>query len=284
MYIIGDSNFRNTFSGKLKDLDKMGGVKSEYHSATSFTAGCKALKTITGASLVLICFLLNGIIDSCELCANNLEIESKILGVVEAYCAVIMASTATKPGVKHYVVPPFWRSTPDWLNGKLDSIAGMVRERLALNLDVFHLPPITFSAEDLTDGVHLNLRSQEKLYTHITSFMFHGLLHQLTLEPPPLILLALHKKSRRLIPRPSKHTPLLHSPIPTFNRFMHSYLLKSQTSPHPLLKSTRGSTILKNLLKDWKKGLISTTTPCASWSGSRQTRQRSQTHSSTKKI
>jgi hypothetical protein len=61
-----------------------------------------------------------------------------------------------KPGVKHYVMPPFYRSTPDWLGARLASIASMVRERLVLNLDIIHVPPITFIAKDLTDGVHLN--------------------------------------------------------------------------------------------------------------------------------
>ena len=172
MVIIGSSNIRNAFSGKLKRLDKHGGVQSEYHSATSFTAGCEALKSVTGAALVLVSFLINGITDAAELCENNVEIESKIVEVVDAYCAAIVASTVAKPGIKHYVMPPFYRSTPEWLNAKLIGIAGMIRERLVLNLDVIHVPSITFVAEDLTDGVHLNNESQEKLYKHITQFIF----------------------------------------------------------------------------------------------------------------
>ena len=150
----------------------MGGVRSEYFSATSFTAGCEALKTITGATIVLISFLINGISDASELCSNNIEIEAKVLEIVEAYCSAIMASTVAHPGVRHYVLPPFWRSTPDWLSAKLNDIAGMIRERLVLNLDVFHVPSITFSTADLTDGVHLNPHAQETLYNHITRFIF----------------------------------------------------------------------------------------------------------------
>ena len=172
MCIIGDSNIRNTFSGKLKNLDRMGGVRSEYFSATSFTAGCEALKTITGATLILISFLINGISDATELCSNDMEIEAKVLEIVEAYCGAIMASTVARPGVRHYVLPPFWRSTPDWLSMRLNDIAGMIRERLVLNLEVFHVPSITFSAADLTDGVHLNPHAQEMLYNHITCFIF----------------------------------------------------------------------------------------------------------------
>jgi len=172
MVIIGSSNIRNAFNGRLQKLDKYGGVKSEYHSATSFTAGCEALKSVTGAALILVGFLINGITDAAELCENNVYIELKIVEVIDAYCAAIMASTVAKPGIKHYVMPPFCRSTPDWLNAKLVSIAGMVRERLILNLDVIHVPSITFVAEDLTDGVHLNNESQEKLYKHITQFIF----------------------------------------------------------------------------------------------------------------
>jgi len=172
MVIIGSSNIRNAFNGKLKRLDMMGNVKSEYISATSFTAGCEALKSTAGAALVLICFLLNGIVDASELCENSQEIESKTVEVVDAYCAAIMASTVEKPGVKHYVMPPFYRSTPDWLGARLASIASMVRERLVLNLDIIHVPPITFIAKDLTDGVHLNKESLDKLYEHIAQFMF----------------------------------------------------------------------------------------------------------------
>ena len=171
MVIIGDSNIRNTFNGRLKRLDVSVGVKSEYISATSFTAGCEALKSVMGATLILVSYLINGITDAAELCANSLEIDAKIVEVVDEYCSAIMASTAARPGTKHYVLPPFCRATPDWLIPKLANIAGMVRERLALNLDVYHVPLISFTTADLTDGVHLNPEAQEKLYAHIENFM-----------------------------------------------------------------------------------------------------------------
>ncbi len=171
MVIIGNSNIRNTFVGRLKRLDSKMGVKSEYISATSFTAGCEALRSVTGATLILISFLINGITDAADLCTSILEIDAKIVEVVDSYCSAIVASTGARPGVRHYILPPFYRATPEWLIPKLAKIADMVRERLALELDVYHLPSITFTAADLTDGVHLNLESQEKLYTHIEDFM-----------------------------------------------------------------------------------------------------------------
>lgn len=172
MVIIGDSNIRNTFNTRLKRLDANNGVKSEYVSATSFTAGCEALKNVSGAAIVLICFLLNGISDAAELCANEEEIEAKISEVVDAYCAAIVASTLAKPGIKHYVLSSFFRSSPEWMGAKLSNITDMVKKRLALNLDVLHVPLIAFAATDLTDGVHLNSESQEKLYRHIEHFIF----------------------------------------------------------------------------------------------------------------
>ena len=169
---IGGSNIRNTFSARLKRLDATSGIKSEYVSATSFTAGCEALKDVSGATIVLICFLLNGISDAAELCANDVEIEAKISEVVDAYCTAIVASTLANPGIKHYVMPPYFRSSPEWLGAKLSSITDMIRKRLILHLDVHHVPSITFTATDLTDGVHLNVEAQERLYTHIVQFMF----------------------------------------------------------------------------------------------------------------
>jgi len=47
----------------------------------------------------------------------------------------IMASTVEKPRVKHYIMPPFYRSSADWINARLTDIASIVRERLVLNLD-----------------------------------------------------------------------------------------------------------------------------------------------------
>ena len=172
LVIIGDSNIRNAFSSKLKRLDRTGKCSSEFISATSLTAGYKALQDANTATMLVISFLLNGIIDRAELCANSLEIEEKIVEVVDEYCAAIMASTVAKPGVRHYVLPLFCRTTPDWLIGKLADITRMVKERLALNLDVFHVTPINFNATDLTDGVHLNLEAQEKLYMHVEDFIF----------------------------------------------------------------------------------------------------------------
>jgi len=129
MVIIGDSNIRNTFNTRLKRLDANNGVKSEYVSATSFTAGCEALKNVSGAAIVLICFLLNGISDAAELCANEEEIEAKISEVVDAYCAAIVASTLAKPGIKHYVLSSFFRSSPEWMGAKLSNITDMVKKK-----------------------------------------------------------------------------------------------------------------------------------------------------------
>ena len=172
MVIVGSSNTRNTFAGQLEKLNKAGAVKSEYISATSFTAGCEALKTITEASIILICFLLNGISDATELCNNDEEIAVKIGEVVDTYCAAILQSSVSRPKTRHYVMPPFFRSTPDWLASRIGDVANSIREKLSLRPGIFHIPSITFSKYDLIDSVHLNSAAQSKLYLHITTFMF----------------------------------------------------------------------------------------------------------------
>jgi hypothetical protein len=176
MVIVGSSNTRNTFTGQLEKLNRTGAVKSEYVSATSFTAGCEALKNITEASIILICFLLNGITDATELCNNDVEINVKIGEVVDTYCAAILQSSLSRPNTRHYIMPPFFRSTPDWLTSRIGDIANSIREKLSLKPGIFHIPFITFGKDDLTDSVHLNYAAQSKLYLHITTFMFPELM------------------------------------------------------------------------------------------------------------
>ena len=172
MVIVGSSNTRNTFAGQLKKLDKAGNIKSEYISATSFTAGCEALKSISETSIILICFLLNGISDATELCNNDEEIAVKIGEMVDTYCAAILQSSVSRPDTKHYIMPPFFRSTPDWLASRISDIADSIREKLSHKPGILHIPPIMFNKDDLMDAVHLNSTAQSKLYEHITTFMF----------------------------------------------------------------------------------------------------------------
>jgi hypothetical protein len=172
MVIIGCSNTRNTFGQQLKKLDRAGGVKAEYVSATSFTVGCEALKTVTNAAILLVCFLLNGITDATELCTNDEEIAVKVGEVIDAYCAAIILSATNNPTTKVYVMPPFFRSTPDWLTTRIDGIADIIMEGLRDNQDIVLLPLIKFTSEDLTDSVHLNPDAQTKLYSHVTSVLF----------------------------------------------------------------------------------------------------------------
>jgi len=172
MVIVGSSNTRNTFAGQLKKLDKAGSIKSEYISATSFTAGCEALKNISETSIILICFLLNGISDATELCNNDEEIAAKMGEVVDTYCAAILQSSVSRPNTTHYIMPPFFRSSPDWLASRISDIADSIKEKLSLKPGILHIPPITFNKDDLMDTVHLNSTAQSKLYEHITTFMF----------------------------------------------------------------------------------------------------------------
>ena len=124
--IIGSSNTRNAFTGRLKQLERMGGCKAEYVSATSIHAGYKALKDAKEATILLICFLLNGISDATELCRDDNEIQTQTGLVINQYCQAILDSANEKPDCQHYVMTPFFRSSPRWLMEKLSDIISAV--------------------------------------------------------------------------------------------------------------------------------------------------------------
>jgi len=102
--IVGSSNTRNTFSGKLKQLERLGKCTAEYISATSTTAGYKALKDAQDTTILVICFLLNGITDATELCRNDAEIQVQVSVLTEQYCHAIIESATAKPNCQHYVI------------------------------------------------------------------------------------------------------------------------------------------------------------------------------------
>lgn len=170
--IIGCSNIRNAFSGRLKQLERMGRCKAEYVSATSINAGYKALKDAKEASILLICFLLNGISDATELCKNDEEIQAQMAIVIDQYCQAILDSTNEKPDCQHYVMTPFFRSSPRWLTEKLGNIISAVNERLALQKGIHIIPSIDVGPTDLRDEVHLTSEAQNRLFTHISEFLF----------------------------------------------------------------------------------------------------------------
>ena len=170
--IIGCSNTRNAFSGRLKQVEKMGRCKAEYVSATSITAGYKALKDAREATILVICFLLNGISDATELCKDEEAIQTLMTTVIDQYCQAILDSAEEKPNCQHYVMSPFFRSSPQWLTLKMGDIISAVHERLALHKGIYLIPALDFGMADLFDGVHLNSEAQVKLFNHISAFIF----------------------------------------------------------------------------------------------------------------
>jgi hypothetical protein len=166
--IVGASNTRNTFSGKLKQLERMSNCAAEYVSATSTTAGYKALKDAQDATILVICFLLNGLTDATELCKNDAEIQMQTAILVEQYCNAIIESTTSKPDCQHYVLSPFYRASPKWLASNLSSIRTSMAEKLSTTNNRIHIiPAMDFTSTDLYDEVHLNVDAQNKLYKHI---------------------------------------------------------------------------------------------------------------------
>jgi len=170
--IIGASNTRNAFSGRLKQVERMGRCKAEYVSATSITAGYKALKDAKEATMLVICFLLNGISDATELCKDDDAIHTQMTTVIDQYCQAILDSANEKPECQHFVMTPFFRSSPQWLTEKLGDIISAVHERLVLHKGINLIPALDFGVADLVDGVHLNSGALVTLFNHISTFIF----------------------------------------------------------------------------------------------------------------
>ena len=190
--IIGASNTRNAFSGRLKQLERMGGCKADYVSATSINAGYKALKDSKEATSLLICFLLNGVTDATELCKDENEIQAQTAIVINQYCQAILDSANEKPDCQHFVMTPFFRSTPRWLADKLSDIISAVNEKLALQKGIIIIPAIDFGPTDLYDEVHLTSEAQNRLFTHISEFLF-----------PPTMLIDQTRTKRARSPSPT---------------------------------------------------------------------------------
>ena len=170
---VGSSNIRNTFSGKLKQLERIGKCTVEYISATSITAGYKALKDVRDTTILVIGFLLNGITDTTELCKNEEEIHVQMSATIEQYCQAILESATSKPDCKHYVITPFYRSSPKWLAAELTNIGTVIKDKLSHTMAGIHvIPAIDFAHTDLHDEVHLNVDAQNRLYSHIINSIF----------------------------------------------------------------------------------------------------------------
>ena len=150
----------------------MGKCTAEYISATSLTAGCKALKDARDTTILIICFLLNGITDATELCKNEAEIQAQLSIIIEQYCQVIIESATDKPNCQHYVITPFYRSSPKWLAAELTNIGTLIKDKLFHTKGIHIIPAINFDHNNLHDEVHLNVEAQSKMYTHIINFIF----------------------------------------------------------------------------------------------------------------
>ena len=128
----------------------------------------KALKDTQDATILVICFLLNGLTDATELCKNDAEIQVQTSILVDQYCNAIIESATNKQDCQHYVLSPFYRASPKWLASSLSSIRTSIAEKLSTTNNGIHIiPAMDFDSADLYDEVHLKVDAQNKLYNHI---------------------------------------------------------------------------------------------------------------------
>jgi len=171
--IIGDSNTRNAFSTRLKLCDRITGQSTEFISASAYSSGLAALADLGNPSVVYVSFLTNGLVDSTELCSDLGEIDGVIQKKIGEYIAALGMASAINPNTKFYMMPPFTRTTPFWLETKLPQISAYISAQAGDIPNLTLLPPLSVTKENLeADGVHLNRESQSRLFTYIMEALF----------------------------------------------------------------------------------------------------------------
>ena len=171
--IIGDSNTRNAFSTRLKLCERITGQTTEFISASAYSSGLAALADLGNPSVVYVSFLTNGLVDSTELCSDLGEIDGVIQNKIGEYIVALRMASAINPNTKFYMMPPFTRTTPFWLETKLPQISAYISTQVADIPNLILLPPLAVTKENLeTDGVHLNRETQSRLFTYIMEALF----------------------------------------------------------------------------------------------------------------
>lgn len=171
--IIGDSNTRNAFSTRLKLCERITGQTTEFVSASAYSSGLGALSDLGNSSVVYVSFLMNGLIDATELCADLNQIDGVIQNKITEYVAALHLASSVNPNTKLYTMPPMTRITPFWLESKLPQIVNFVITQAQSVPNLTVLPPLVVTKENLeTDGVHLNRESQSRLFSYIMDSLF----------------------------------------------------------------------------------------------------------------
>ena len=103
--VIGDSNIRNAFSTCLKISERISGLNTEFVSAAAYSSGMVALADLESASVVLVSFLVNGMVDAAELCSDLDAVDNVIENKVKEYVAAVRMAATINAGTKFYILP-----------------------------------------------------------------------------------------------------------------------------------------------------------------------------------
>lgn len=172
--VIGNSNIRNAFSTRLKLSEKISGQITEFVPAEAYSSGIAALGNLSGATTVLVNFLVNGLVDATELCSDLEAVDLAIQDKVTEYTAALRMAAAINPDTIFHVMPPMSRTTPFWLETKLPNVAHTMTAQLQGITNLSILPDFILAVKtDLeADGVHLNRKAQARLFSYIMDSLF----------------------------------------------------------------------------------------------------------------
>lgn len=160
---VGSSNVRNVFNGHKTAFEKSSGVKCEYLSATSYTAGIKFLSELQPTGAVVCGFLTNGIVDLVKDPADFSQAEGLIQNYVRA-----AVSLSLRGQVRVYVLRPMYRAQPPWLSDKLQDIHRLMENFLKGERMVRLVSPFIVNKDDLrTDGLHLTQSALDLFALHL---------------------------------------------------------------------------------------------------------------------
>jgi hypothetical protein len=173
--VIGDSNIRNAFSTRLKISERISGLSTEFVSAAAYSSGLLALSDLGEASIVLVSFLVNGLVDATELCSDFDAVDKVLESKVREYLAAIRMVTAVRPATMFYMLPPLTRTTPVWFESKMQNVTDIMKVQSEDISNLILLPSLVVLSRDLeADGIHLNRSTQARLFNHIMDGMFPG--------------------------------------------------------------------------------------------------------------
>ncbi len=173
--VIGDSNIRNAFSTRLKISERISGLNTEFVSAAAYSSGMVALADLGSASVVLVSFLVNGMVDATELCSDLDAVDKVIENKVKEYVAAVRMAATINAGAKFYILPPLTRTSPIWFESKMSNINLAITTQSEGMANLILLPSLLVLSKDLeADGIHLNRATQSRLFSHIMDHIFPG--------------------------------------------------------------------------------------------------------------